>query len=172
MRILIIALVLISTIGCLGLAGIGGAGWYQAISLRQSLNQTNVDLAGLEQRAQTLEQDAIEAKALQAEAEQLAEQAERLLDCGIGQIDIDYSSNSAVSDSLHVFVLETYGQVEIADWEVFWIDSEDALHTVVDANDFSYDFFVYFDQPGTESMDGVFYLTWGCWLDLPSYPGD
>jgi hypothetical protein len=160
MRVIIIGLILISAIGCLGLAGIGGAGWYQAFSTRAELRRTEAELAQLGGRIEDLESEA-------AQARRRWEEAEQLLDCGFDPVEIDYSGNAQVSDSLQAFISETYGEVVSADWEEFWIDSEDALHSMMDGNDFSYDFFVYFVDPGTESFNGVFYLSWGCWLDLP-----
>ncbi len=167
MRTVLILFVIFLALGCLGMGGIAAAGWIQAVSLRQSLDQANARNAELSTSKDELQSQADELRLRLAELEGGGSPAPSTIDCGY-DIDIDYTNNGSVSRSLQDFVEAAFAQVEDADWEVWWEGASDTLHYVTDVDEFSYDFFVYFEDPEFETQDSVFFLNWGCWLDMPA----
>lgn len=167
--ILLILLVIVIAIGCLGLSGVAAAGWLRSASLRRSLAQADARVSELESSQEALQSEMAQMRDQLAEAEQEAATAGAILDCGY-DVEVNYSGNPSVSRSLSNFVDTAFAEVQEADWEIWWEGASDALHAVTDVDDFSYDFFVYFADPEFEVQDSVFFLDWGCWLDLPDMP--
>jgi hypothetical protein len=167
MRTILILLVVFFALGCLGMGGIAAAGWMQTVSLRQSLGQANARISDLSTSMDELQAEADQLRLQLAEVQGGRGPASSTLDCGY-DLDIDYTNNASVSRSLQGFVETAFARVEEADWEVWWEGASDTLHYVTDVDEFSYDFFVYFEDPDFETHDSIFFLNWGCWLDMPA----
>lgn len=79
--------------------------------------------------------------------------------------DINYSSNSTVSNSLESWIEDTWGSVDKSEWDIVWNGSRTSYHTLT-GGEYSYPFIVYFDEEDLGYSNGVFNIAEHCWLDL------
>lgn len=82
-------------------------------------------------------------------------------------IELNYSSNSTISNSLEDFIGEIRGKVLDSDWETIWTDSRAATHKIRtgEVDDIVMDvFIVYFDEDDF-SKKSVYWANRQCWLD-------
>jgi len=78
-------------------------------------------------------------------------------------VQMNYTSNSTMSNSLKSYVEDEWGSVNNSEWEVVWNNSKTAYHKIT--GEFLFPFIVFFDDDDLGNTNAVFDFTGQCWLD-------
>jgi len=84
-------------------------------------------------------------------------------DCASKPSSIDYSSNSSVSNSLKMWLENTYETISDARWERVWNNSRTMTYKLT--GKYLHVFIVYFDESDMGHTNAVFDVSGACWLD-------
>lgn len=86
------------------------------------------------------------------------------------QYQFSYKSNQTMSSELINYLMDNVLSDEakekqiIKNWDVLWINSEGALHTITSSG-FDHKFFVSFDEPQLKISPSVYWLNRDCFID-------
>jgi hypothetical protein len=91
---------------------------------------------------------------------------ESLLSCGFDDLRFDYSDDQSVSTGLRAWVADIMGPVHQVEWYNLWNGASTTMHMYRSGENATY-FIVFFDDSPEESLQGIFWIAGGCWLDRP-----
>ena len=78
-------------------------------------------------------------------------------------VEIDYTSNYTVSESIKSYLGDSQGSINKTEWEVVWNNSKVSYHKLT--GEYLHLFIVYFDDKDMGYSNSVFNIGDQCWLD-------